>query len=222
MGATFIQLKFDGKYTREQVIQAVKERRDSDRLENGHQQGYSGDWQTIKDIRFLRDDKIFDDYNAARNYCSENSEKWHYGYAVKYKTLSDKAFNDIKSDKKMLKINERINEAQSLSKAASVKKQEFISEILTEAKDGKSKTIGCKECGSSFNRKLIKSMKCVMCGHDMTSDTNKAKIAKFDEKIEKIRLEIKSLEDQLAERRKELIQKSKFEVNWLVGGWAAE
>jgi hypothetical protein len=97
MGAHNIDFELDGKKTRQDVFKAFKERQLYDKSENGHQQGYSGDFQTVNEV--IIHDKTFDNYNKAYDYCLDNAQKWCTVIAVKYKVI-DKTKNKKLEEKK--------------------------------------------------------------------------------------------------------------------------
>lgn len=51
MGATDITMRLEGHPSMTEVRKAVREQAEQDSAENGHREGYSGDWQTIDRIR---------------------------------------------------------------------------------------------------------------------------------------------------------------------------
>ena len=82
MGASTIGLFIGGDATRQRVMEVIDAQRNEDAYENGHQHGYSGDWQTISTIRFYFD-LVFDTQNDAWDYAIDHSEKYE-AMAVKW------------------------------------------------------------------------------------------------------------------------------------------
>lgn len=71
---------------KKEVEKAFQQKQKKDREYNGHQEGYSGDFQTVHSVKVH--DKIFDSYNEAHSYCLDHAEKWDFVVAVKYKDKS--------------------------------------------------------------------------------------------------------------------------------------
>ena len=84
MGANNIQFKLGGEKTFSDVKQAFTDRVKEDRQNNGHQQGYSGDFQTVSEVKNHGHLEPFRDYDEAHEYCLDNAEKWDFVVAVKY------------------------------------------------------------------------------------------------------------------------------------------
>ena len=82
MGACNIEMTLKGDKNKNEVLKEFKDRQKMDANENGHQHGYSGDFQTVNRIDFHNE--IFDNYNDAENYCLDNAQKWESVVAVKY------------------------------------------------------------------------------------------------------------------------------------------
>jgi hypothetical protein len=205
MGAHNIEFDIpDGP--RSDVIKAFKEQRESDRDYNGHQEGYSGDFQTVSDVKIH--DKVFDSYNEAHEYCLDNAQKWDYVVAVKYKqSISNKQ----SLPKKILDIKNKIkNEIDML--------QKLKTSIGEEVVNAKSKTIGCKNCDSKINRKFINknSLSCPVCRSTLLSDTNQKRIKNKEDRI-------KSLQDNLKKEESNFLNKNNklAKLRWLVAGWGA-
>jgi hypothetical protein len=73
MGASNIEFDIpecDESKLRKAFLKQKKE----DQSCNGHQEGYSGDFQTVEDVKIH--DKTFNDYTEAHDYCMNNAEKW--------------------------------------------------------------------------------------------------------------------------------------------------
>jgi len=76
MGAENIEFRLKGKATKAQISAAFMARREQDAFENGHQDGYSGDFQTVHcvDYKYLGD--VFDSYETAVNLALDKAEKY--------------------------------------------------------------------------------------------------------------------------------------------------
>jgi hypothetical protein len=73
MGGVDIVKYFDGKLTFKEVCDGIQKLREENALEHGHQDGYSGDWQTISIIDKVN--KEFENIDDAYDYCADNCDK---------------------------------------------------------------------------------------------------------------------------------------------------
>jgi len=92
MGAHNVCLIFDGSISKQAVVDLVDQQKDIDR-ENQYDMDpqdipYAGDWTTIPKIKFPTS-QVFEDYDAAEEYCLDKSQKWEYAVAVKFKDEDD-------------------------------------------------------------------------------------------------------------------------------------
>jgi hypothetical protein len=87
MGACNIDFAVQGKSTSSDIKAAFRQHQDDDRSYNGSRDGYSGDFQTVNDVKITN--KMFDDFQTAYDYCLDTAKKWDYVVAVKYKNDED-------------------------------------------------------------------------------------------------------------------------------------
>ena len=83
MGACDISFTIGKKATVEEVNAAFNTQRKEDSIRNGHQEGYSGDFQTVSGVR-CKFGQLLTSYSSALEYCLANSEKWEHAIAVHY------------------------------------------------------------------------------------------------------------------------------------------
>lgn len=83
MGACNIQFTIDKQATTQEVLAAFKRQREIDNDANGHQEGYSGDFQTVDTVK-CEFKETFPSYNEAMEYCLKKAEKFCYAIAVHY------------------------------------------------------------------------------------------------------------------------------------------
>lgn len=88
MGACNIDFNLKGKAKVDEIRTAFRNQQKEDRDYNGHRDGYSGDFQTVEGVE-LHQDKTFDDYHEAYDYCLDNAQKWYSVVAVYYKDGND-------------------------------------------------------------------------------------------------------------------------------------
>jgi hypothetical protein len=82
MGACNIEFSLKGKASRSEIQSAFDQRVQEDAAENGHQHGYSGDFQTVDKVDFKHLGTVFPDINAAEEYALDHAEKWSTVVAV--------------------------------------------------------------------------------------------------------------------------------------------
>lgn len=216
MGAHNIEFDIpDGPASK--VREAFKSRREDDRACNGHQDGYSGDFQTVDDVEIH--DKVFNDYDEAHKYCLDNAEKWSHVVAVKYRDFSHlKSKNNsvkfIKGDlvsKKLLTLKQRLDKEVESLETLRLKTYEAM-------KNAKSKTIGCKGCGSQINRQFVRqNMFCPVCSKATLMS------ATVQKQIENKKAKIKTLKNQVTEEESKLKTKNakQAKLRWLIAGLGA-
>ena len=136
-------------------------------------------------IRWYND--VCEDQESAREFIEEHDRNWYDQLAVKYRRF-DKPLNSKKLDELKAQLSETRQKLQELDSKVAFK--EF-----------KAQYISCKNCGSKLNKDYIKRNTCVMCGHDMRSDTTKSTIARLAEKAKTLESAIRAEEKKLAEKR---------------------
>lgn len=90
MGACNIEFTTPGNYSRNDVETAFRSQKMLDSINNGHQDGYSGDFQTVDEVKFH--DVEFETYEKAHDYCLEHAKKWEYVVAVKIKNAKENSW----------------------------------------------------------------------------------------------------------------------------------
>lgn len=197
---------------RDKVLKAFNDVRSRDKDYNGHQQGYSGDFQTVSDVKIH--DKIFESYNEAHEYCLEHAQKWEYVIAVKYRDFSklekNTTFKEI-IEKKLEELKLRLKTENELLEKIKTKNQEGLINAV-------SKTIGCKKCESKINRKFINknSLSCPVCHTTLLSKTALEQLENKNTKIQEITKKIEEEKRAIINKNKDL-----SEVRWLIAGWGA-
>jgi len=194
MGASNIEFEIDKKATMNQINKAFNRQRKQDRSYNGHQEGYSGDFQTVSEIKD-HTHKVFNSYNDAQDYCLDHAEKWSYAIAVYYRIKSNKTNN------KLDRFQERLTNELTL-----------LSGIDSGLPIAKSLTIGCKSCKSNVTRSYIKGVICPVCKNDLRSTTAINRVASIKDRIDKLRKQITLEENKMA---------LKSPIYTLVCGWGA-
>jgi hypothetical protein len=72
----------------------LKKRQKEDKKENGTQQGYSGDFQTVSEV-IDHTHKVFEDIGSAQEYCLSVAQKWESVVAVQFKNKENKLYTLI-------------------------------------------------------------------------------------------------------------------------------
>jgi predicted RNA-binding Zn-ribbon protein involved in translation (DUF1610 family) len=143
------------------------------------------------------EDTLFNTEQEALDWLHENNNKWGSAHLVKYKGKVKKPYAKSKS------TLERLNRLR-------LELQTFDKTVVKGIRAAKSKTIGCKSCGSSISRSHLHSVECPVCGQydAFLTKTNKEKEAR-------LRKTIRELQSRPVETR---------EVDGevlLIGGWCA-
>lgn len=87
MGAEQLTKKLAGQANKFRIKQWYMQQLEHDKEYNGHQDGYSGDLQTIHGgIVTHFENGIFKSLDLAYEYCQTNCKKWGAGIAVHYLT----------------------------------------------------------------------------------------------------------------------------------------
>lgn len=150
-------------------------------------------------IRFI-ENKIYSDREEAEKAIERLDRGWYDQLAVKFYN-----YEPVKDTKQIENLESRVEkERQSL---ADYKEKNAI-------KNRKTNFVGCSGCGSRINKKYIPDAyhlwnRCPLCRHDLSSETMKKTI---ENKVNKI----KSLDNELKQKRRENNKKGKKSVSWLV------
>lgn len=196
MGAQDISLHLKGKRTKQQIEKAFKQQQKIDAEYRGHQEGYSGDFQTVNGVDYHLD-KVFPNEGAAMEYCLENSEKWENVVAVYY-------INNFKYSKKTERLAKKVDELNAKIREIETKNLEKL----------KKKThVTCKDCKSRLNTQYVRTS-CVLCGVKLISST---KTDVLNRKIGELKIEIEE-QKRLDEQKAKANSKN---VDTLLAGWGA-
>jgi hypothetical protein len=147
----------------------------------------------------IEDGRIFKDENEACDYIEEHNGKWDSALAVPFKArVSVPSSSRTKAIEAVTKCEKDL--------------ADFRVKTLSDIKATKSKTIGCKNCGSSTNRKFVNSFNCVVCGskNAYLSTTSLNRI-----KAKQVKL------DNFRDKRNNITGgfKDAQGVKYMVGGW---
>lgn len=199
MGACDISFIIGKKATVSEVGDALQARRAEDREENGHQEGYSGDFQTVTGVE-CHFNTVFTSHREAMDYCLSKAEKWGNAIAVHYVQIN------IEASKLQKKLEEKI-----------VKLKE--EQRLLHRFQDKTGFVKCKHCGSRLNKKHMLYKTCRLCDQSLLTNTEQRKADRLDSGIKQAQEKIASI---VAEARKKAIEKNQNKnLKTLVAGWGA-
>lgn len=191
-----------------------KGRQEQDRYEHGHET-YSGGIGTLEPgVQLIPNQTPFTTQGQAEDFIEESHYKGHKALAVPFKGTIEVPFIALK-------------QALTRRDAAGDKVETLARQFLAEARATKSKTIGCKRCGSSITRSYLKlgrdthgamhmdadRIPCPVCGNDLMTPTAQKRLQAAADALQKAENECYDLRD-----RKE----TKPGINWAVGGWCRE
>lgn len=203
MGAHNIEFTINKKANYSEIKKAFKHKKSNDQYDNGYQDGYSGDFQTVNDVKFHN--KVFNSFNEAHEYCLEHAQKWSFVVAVYFRDA------DLSKNKTLIKLKEKLN--SEMIKLREVTKQE-----VDKIKMAKSKTISCSKCQSKLTRKFLvfnssSSATCPVCRENLLSNTAKKRIENQTKKVTELKTKINLTETKLSEKSNNL--------KTLIAGWGA-
>jgi hypothetical protein len=202
MGAHNIEFKMVGTPSFIAVKKKFDDLRKENRDYNGHREGYSGDFQTVREVKD-HTHKTFDSYNEAHNYCLDTAQKWDFVVAVRYKFIDAKSFKYSakveKLDKKCQELTQKLRDLQNQP----VKLAKFVT---------------CEGCRSKVASQHLRGTKCPVCGEgDFRPLGLQRKIAKLNDKIKLAQTAFES--QKKTEKAKGMKKFGK--VGTLVAGWGA-
>jgi rubrerythrin len=139
----------------------------------------------------------FSNSDEAEEYIGDNHDKWMQAMAVPYVGMA------------------RVPDKQSERNAKALKKAEddldkLEASIIRKIKSTKSKTIGCKKCGSSVSRKWLRNASCPVCSA-VDIFYSKTQVKQLKAKEENVR--------SLQGRKVNRIRKNT--TCYVVGGWCS-
>ena len=200
MGACDIQFELDKKATQNEIDKAFKAKRAEDAERNGHQEGYSGDFQTVNKVVFHLHN-TFANYNEAAEYCQKVAKKWESVVAVYYVGTPTKSKAQAQFKVKSEKLIQAIDLVRSIP--------------LDKSKPFKT----CPNCKSRLNVAHVSGVNCPLCRIDLRPKSVVNRLAKRLAALE----ELKSITKELiAKENQEFLAKaSDKDVKTLVYGWGA-
>lgn len=141
----------------------------------------------------FHDGKVYDNEAEAMEAIGSYDDGWYSDHAVLFKDCAA-----VKKTAAMRKKDEQI--AAAREKACEINEKYRLP-------SGSTAYIGCKECGSKISRKHLRSCNCPVCGKDLRSNTDIARVEAALKRIQK-------LVDEYNEMEKKL--KDKAPIRWLV------
>lgn len=199
MGACDISFIIGKKATPNEILERFKAQREEDREVNGHQEGYSGDFQTIDGVDFHLD-RVFSSHREAMDYCLSNAKKWDNAIAVYFVEISIEYSKTQKNlEEKLVKLKEE--------------------QVTLHRFQDRSGFVKCKHCGSRLNKKHLIHKTCRLCYNPLLTNTEQRKADRLDSAIKSTQEKIASL---VAEARKKAVEKNGHKnLKTLVAGWGA-
>jgi hypothetical protein len=116
------------------------------------------------------EDKVFNSEQEAEEYLEDNCIKWENALAVSYKQAGQVA------DAAGKKLKERQRKLQQQIDS-------FPAERLADIKAAKSKTIGCKCCGSAISRAYLRTIRCPVCSDSFFTKTDNARLTRMGKRL---------------------------------------
>lgn len=171
------------------------EHQEDERDQNGNDI-YSGHLGIVDGLNVTS--RQFDTYEQAEDWLMDNAQKWESAEAVQYKGT----------------VKKRTQSAQTASdryERLNTEYNDFDKTVLKEVKSAKSKTIGCKHCGSNISRKYLTGLYCPVChsANEFINDTRKNQKKRLGERVSEAREKFRNHNNKAKDTAGYL---------WLVGG----
>jgi Zn finger protein HypA/HybF involved in hydrogenase expression len=173
MGACDISLELKGKASRSEIEAAFRRQQEYDRLENGHQSGYSGDFQTVSKVD-CHLGQFFSSRNEAFEYCLKHASKWDTVVAVYFLDLQVKTGRVDKAAESLKTLRQDLRNLESTD--------------LDRSKPFKT----CPDCKSRLAVQRFNGPDCPVCQSDLRP-------AAFRRRLEALKAKVKAAESRLAD-----------------------
>lgn len=206
MGACNIDFEIEGPATWSQIEKKFNDVREENQKYNGHQDGYSGDFQTVHKVKD-HTHMVFNSHNEAYDYCLDKAQKWDFVVAVRYRDTSA-----AKPSAKLKKLQKQWRDLENSLR-------DLNSQLTTkiEIKLKSQEFITCGNCKSRMDTRFRnRTLKCPICDNSFLTKTDLKKRQTLTDKIEKKKEEIQNEKKKIAEKFS-----SKAKIKTLVAGWGA-
>lgn len=204
-----------------ELKQKFRELIDALHFEHGHE-GYNGTFTTNSGLRIT--DKRFQTVRDAEEWLSNNARKWEDVLAVRFGPWPD-LFEATPQGADLVRKRKELEHAA----------QTFDIDIIRRVRAAKSKTKGCKRCGSSIavshihedprryadaefrlSRRHHPALDCPVCGHPyLLTDTDVKRRTALLERLKAIQ------DKEQAARTKHAAKHTGDKSGWLLGGWSS-
>lgn len=198
MGACSIELIQKGKLSRNEIYDAFKNQQDQDRLENGHQSGYSGDFQTVSKVDY-RLDQVFASYSEAHDFCLKHASKWDTVVAVYF-------FRAKIASKTVDRLTEQV-------KALSAQLADLERTPLARSKNFQT----CGACKSKVSLRHFQGSTCPVCNAYLHPKGLQDRIARLKAKLAAVTAK---RDDKIKTERQKAIAKGS-QIETMIAGWGA-
>lgn len=208
MGAENISFELDGSKTFADVRLAFEDRRRQDAQENGSQQGYSGDFQTVRSV-LDHGGMVFDSCSEAEDYCLDKAKKWETVIAVRYRVVKE-----ITLPKRHTVLNDQAALVEDELRKVRKESQEAYEKIRFNTEK-----MSCRNCGSKLACRFLSMISscCPVCGISLLAKKDRKRIATLEKKLNIIQENKAKVK---AAARAKAVAKSK-KTHWLICGWGA-
>lgn len=205
MGAVDVYRTFPGKLALHEVDQAFKEVCEQERWENGADP-YSGSIDKLMGYTF--ENKIYPSVNKALENIRERTDK--HGKGILTKAYKDEGVR-IEPSPLLAKLRAEHKDKWTFER-------ELIEGFLAEVKAAKSKTLGCKKCGSSLNRMYLKGYFCPLCNGELRTETQLKKTGAAIERWQKTKDKLEAETERLHQKALAKLPPSD-QLVWVLAGW---
>jgi uncharacterized Zn finger protein (UPF0148 family) len=205
MGAVEVYHTFPGHLSLAEVKAAFSKLQEDERWEHGADI-YSGSIDKLQG--YTIEHKTYPSVEAACESIFQRTDK--HGPGILTKAYKSQEIT-ITPNPILTKLRSEVGSKWDLERS-------LITEIMSEIKGAKSRTIGCKDCGSSLSRQHLAGYRCPVCQADLRSETQRKKfdtaLQRYDQKVAKLRAEEERLRQQALKKLPPTEQ-----IVWVVGGF---
>jgi len=201
MGASFLWQKFPD-CPKEALKEKFRRMQENAAYEDGHE--YSGNWNMCTGLS-IDETRVFASIKEAVAHLNDVCEKHGVARAVRAQTAPS------------VIVDQKLKEAEEQWRHVQVEVVDFDRQLLVRVREGKSRTRGCDNCGSSIAVSHLRSVYCPVCNIAfLKTPTDDKRLQALQAKVERLKKAAEVRREQLAKR-----QKTAPALIWVIGGLCA-
>lgn len=189
--------------TKAQVQKWIADRQDEDTREHGHEDGYSGYWNSCTYVTLL--DKVYPSYDAVRDSLEDTEKRSIVGARYEDNVKDGVPWNETEQAKA---TRAKLNDIYTQIQAAKVVG-------MRNRNNRKTKLVGCDNCGSKVSAQHLRTNQCPVCNQGQWFGWLQAdveKVLRLEKQEAKIISDAKVREEKHESKRKVRSQGMKWYV----------